>query len=121
MISFNELNLFSSGPTRLEPGAVQSRDAVADAPGTIGASVIGQGQAPRTIVQRGVLVGDTEADLFAQRDAIEARVGTAGTLVDEHGSAFTGCVLRRFEPGAPERLGPRYACRYVATYLQATP
>jgi len=121
VITFKQLDLFGSGPCRLEPGPTLSRDALAEAPGAIGAAAINQGLAPRTLSQRGTLVADTRADLRAQRVAIEARVGEAGELADDRGGVYAGCVLQRFEPGPVERLGPRFACDYTATYLQTTP
>lgn len=122
MITYNGIDLFSSGPSLIEPGPTQSRDAVADAPGAIGASVIGQGRGPRSITQRGTLVADSEPGLRALIDAIDAQVGTdAATLSDPHGNDYAGCVMRAFEHASIKRLGPRYACHYTLAYLQTTP
>ena len=122
MITYNGLALFNSGPSHTEPGPTQSRDAVADVPGGIGASVIGQGQVHRTLAQRGELIADDVAALRALIDTIIQQVGAgSATLIDEHGTAWPGCVMQRFKPGPNFRVGPRYATHYTIDYLQATP
>lgn len=122
MITYNGQNLFSSGPCTIRPGALQTRDAVSDAPGTIGSTVISQGVSPRTVEQTGMLLADTEAELRALLDAIAIQVGVGpATLVDEQGNDWLNCVMRRVEPGRATRLGPRYAQPYSITYLQTTP
>ena len=122
MITFNGLDLFSSGPGLVDPGPVQSRDAVAEAPGGVGAAVIGQGLAPRTIDQHGTLIADSQPALQGLIDAIARHVGSqAATLVDQHGHAFACCVMQRMKTGTIDRLGPRFACAYTLRYLQACP
>lgn len=122
MITYSGQDLFSSGPARVLPGPINSRDAVAEAPGTIGASLIGQGISPRSLTQLGTLFGDSPAELQAQIDAVAQQVGAeAAELIDGDGVAWPGCVMRRFEPEAPRRIGPRYASDYTIEYLQTTP
>jgi len=119
VITYNGLELFSSGTSELEPGPLQSREAVMDTPGGIGASVIAQGVSARNITQRGTLAGDTEAELMALIQAIEAQVGLASaTLTDAQGNDWPECFMKRFEPGPVFRLGPRQAVQYTITYLQ---
>lgn len=122
MITYNGLDLFSSGPGLVEPGAIEGRDAVADSPGSIGASVVSQGTAPRKLIQRGTLVADDEASLQTLIDAIESQVGAgAAELIDSHGKAWPECLLQRFESGVFVRLGPRFTAEYEITYLQTHP
>ncbi len=122
MIRYNGLDLFSSGPAQIEPGALMSRDALAEQPGSIGATLIGQGLSPREIKQHGSLIGDDESALRGMIQAIEQQVGTtAGTLIDDYGNTWPNCVLRVFQYEPIHRLGPRLACSYTLTYLQTTP
>ncbi|MEM9020039.1 MAG: hypothetical protein AAGC44_05695 [Planctomycetota bacterium] len=122
MITFNGLGLFGSGPSSIEPGPYESRDAVMEAPGTIGASAITQGTRPRTLRQHGTLIADDEAALQALIDTIQAQVGSgAAALIDQHGKAWPNCLMQRFETQAFRRLGPRTTTRYGITYLQTQP
>lgn len=122
VITFDGLSLFESGPSETEPGALESRDAVGSSPGVAGAHVVGQGVQPRRIVQRGRLIADDEAVLRGLVDAVAAQVGRgSATLIDEHGQAWPGCVMQRFDPAPAERLGPRLSASYTITYLQASP
>ena len=94
MITFNGQDLFSSGPSAIDPGAVVSRDAVADRPGAIGASVVTQGVGPRQLTQRGTLVADDAESLQALINAIQAHVGTgAATLIDQHDKNYFQLLL----------------------------
>lgn len=122
MIIYNEQDLFSSGPSTIEPGPIESRDAVADTPGSLGASVITQGTAPRRLTQRGTLVADNADALQSLIDAIQAQVGFgSAALIDQHGKAWPDCLMQRFDPTLFYRLGPRYAVDYEITYLQTQP
>lgn len=99
-----------------------SRDALAAQPGSIGAALIGQGQSPREIKQQGTLIGDDEPALRSLIETIEQQVGMSeAVLVDEHGNTWPHCVMRAFQPDAVYRLGPRFAVRYLVTYLQVLP
>lgn len=122
MTTYDGLDLFSTGPSRLELGPTESRDAISDLPGAIGTTVINQGIAPRTIRQLGTLRGDTEPDLRSQIDAIETQIGRGSALlIDAFGNQWSGCIMRTFSPGSPYRIGPRYATNYTIDYLQTTP
>lgn len=122
MITFNGQDLFSSGPCTIEVGPTQSRDALTQLPGGIGAALISQGQSPRLLTQVGTLIGDTEPALREQLRAIESAVGAdAATLIDEHANTYAGCVMRQFNPGPVKRQGPRYTCSYTLSYLQTSP
>lgn len=119
MITYNGLDLFSSGTSEVQPGPLESREAVMDMPGAVGASVITQGVSARTLNQHGTLAADTEAQLATLVDAIEAQVGRCvATLSDTQGNDWPGVFMQRFEPGEVYRLGPRYARQYTIRYLQ---
>lgn len=122
MITYNSLDLFSSGPSAIEPGPFEGRDAVADRPGAVGASVVTQGVRPRKLTQHGQLVADDVDVLQATIDTIQAQVSAgAATLIDQHGKAWPDCLMQRFEAGPLTRLGPRFATTYEITYLQTHP
>lgn len=122
MITYNALDLFSTGPSAIEPGPLQGRDAIADSPNAIGASAITQGTQPRKLTQRGTLVADDPEAMQALTDAIQAQIGAgAFELIDQHAKAWPDCLMQRFEPGALNRLGPRVAADYEITYLQTHP
>ena len=122
MITYNGLDLFSSGVARIVPGPLESRDAVAEVPDSIGSLAIGQGQRARLIRQDGRLAADDSGALLALIEAVSSQVGVgSATLIDEHGHAWPGCVMRRFEPSGIARLGPRVYVTYRIEYLQTTP
>lgn len=122
MITYNALDLFSSGPSAIDPGPLTSRDAVAKSPGSIGATVVNQGTTPRRLTQRGTLVADNAEALQALIDTIQAQVGAGNaTLTDQHGKDWHDCLMQRFDPAPFHRLGPRYAVDYEITYLQTHP
>ena len=119
MITFNGLQLFASGPSTIDPGPLESRDALAGSPGSIGTSVITQGTTPQRLTQRGTLVADDTEAMQARIDAVQSQVGIGtATLVDQHDKAWPDCLMQRFEAEAFRRLGPRYAVDYEITYLQ---
>lgn len=122
MITFNGTDYFSSGASLIEPGPTQSRDAIADSPGSVGSSVITQGTVPRRLTQCGALVADNVDALQALIDAIQAHVGAGtATLCDQHGKAWPNCLMQRMDVQAFRRLGPRYTAAYDITYLQTHP
>lgn len=122
MITFDGTDYFSSGPSRVEPGPIQSRDAIADTPGTIGSVVINQGTIPRALTQRGALVADTIDTLQVLVDAIQSHVGAGtATLCDQYGKTWTDCLMQRMDVQPFTQLGPRYTTAYEITYLQAHP
>jgi len=119
LITFNGYQLFNSGPSAIDPGPLESRDALAQSPGSLGSSVINQGTTPQRLTQRGTLVADNAEALQASIDTIQSQVGSAAaTLIDQHGKAWPDCLMQRFEADAFSRLGPRYAADYEITYLQ---
>lgn len=119
MITFNGLQLFNSGPSSIDPGPLESRDAIAESPGSMGTSVITQGTAPQRLAQRGTLVADNTEALQTLIDTIQSQVGAGtATLVDQHNNVWADCLMQRFEAEPFRHLGPRYATDYEITYLQ---
>ena len=119
MITYNGLDLFSSGSSTITPGPVESRDAVADTPGAVGATVITQGLLPRSISQQGTLIADSPEALQSLIDSIALQVSdSSATLIDQHGNAWPNCLMRAMETQAFYRTGPRTAATYTVTYLQ---
>lgn len=122
MITYNNFDLFSSGPGSIDPGPLHSREAISNAPDSIGASVISQGTTPRTLTQIGTLVADTPEALQQLINAIEAHIGTGqATLIDQHANAWPDCLMQSVDTQAFHRLGPRVAADYKITYLQTRP
>ena len=122
MIFFNSNNLFVSGPSRTTPGPIELRTAKQDAPVGVGAALLSQGTRARTIEQRGRLLADDSAALYALMDAIENMIdGHAYVLVDEHGQTWSDCVMTRFEPGQVTRQGTRVGVDYRILYTQVLP
>lgn len=122
MITYNGMDLFSSGPSAIDPGPNETRDAAASAPGAVGATVVTQGLLPRKLVQRGTLVADDAEALQALIDSIQQQLGTAtATLIDQHGKAWSDCLMRQLEYDLFSRIGPRISTNYEITYLQTHP
>lgn len=122
VITYNALDLFSSGPSSIEPGPLQGREAIVDSPGTMGSTVITQGTVPRTLTQRGTLVADDPDAMQALIHAIQKQVGVGtAELIDQHAKLWPDCLLQCFEHNPLHRLGPRIAADYVITYLQTYP
>lgn len=122
MITYNGLDLFSSGPCQIDAGPLESRQAISDIPDAIGATVIGQGTQPRSLTQRGQLIAASQQDLQLLFEGIEVVVGQGqADLVEASSNTWKGCVLQRFDHEPIQRLGPRYTARYTATYLQLQP
>ena len=121
-IFYNELALFQSGPCQTDPGELTARDAITQAPGGTGSTVVGQGTKARTIIQRGTLIADTKAGLQEQVVQIESHVGNGvATLIDEHEKAWDYCLLHAFETAGIKQLGPRHVMDYTIHYLQTRP
>ena len=119
MTTFNEQELFNSGPSRLTPGPIALRSSEQNGPAGEGTALLSQGQHARTILQRGQLRADSKVALYELMDRIEDMIdGLAYTLVDADGKPWLGCVMTRFEPTAVTRRGARVSVDYEIHYTQ---
>jgi hypothetical protein len=122
MSLYKNLNLFGSGPHRFHVHVAAQRHQIHLMPGADGAAATPLGREARRIDQAGTLRGDDAQALRDQIAAIESAMdGSSGELVDEHGRAWPATLMVDFKPGALRRVGPRFACDYVARYLQLEP
>ena len=119
MITYNGLDLFSSGPSTIERGPTRSQGEVLQSLSTTESAAVTSSYPPRLITQRGLLVADTAAQLQTLIDAIDALVDqSAQDLVEVGLNTWTGCVMRSFSHDPRMRLGTRYAVTYEVVYLQ---
>ena len=122
MITFDDDNLFESGPARLQIGGQTLRHASEPAVDGRGVQIASQGTRARSITQHGTLTADTPSSLRDQRETIEAKLdGLGHTLIDATGQPWSNVVMLRFEPGQHHRLGPRWQLTYRIEYLQLLP
>ncbi len=119
MSSFNNQNLFSSGPHAFHVHGLSQRHASDESPGSDGVGLTALGRTGRTIEQSGTLTADTVADLQKQLDAIEAAMdGRAATLVDHLDRPWENVVMIEFHPGPVRRVGLKLVVEYTIRYVQ---
>ena len=119
MSSFDQQNLFASGPHRIHVGGLSLRHVLQLTPDQRGVRLSSGGRSGRAITQVGDLIADDLTQLTALTDAIEAKLdGQAAELVDDLGRRWPATVMLSFEPGPVRRLGPRWAVSYRINYLQ---
>jgi len=121
--SFAGLDLFGSGPHRfvIKPvGMLFLPPLTADAL-QITTDVVTQLEL--AIVQRGRLVADTDADLWAQVDLIQqkAEIPLNGVLVDHSGRNWTNMTLLRFAPEDRVDRGRKVSLAYRVDYIRLAP
>ena len=121
MITYNGLDLFSSGPGTLERGPGQSPGLIVQSLSSIESAAVSSSYAPRLITQYGMLLADSPAELQALIDAIDANVDqSAEDLVEVDVHTWPGCVMRSFSHEPRMRLGARFGVTYTVTYLQTS-
>lgn len=119
MVTFDGERLFESGPVSTTIGGRSLRHDEQAALDGLGVVIAGQGISGRAIEQDGTLMADTAEAMTGLTDAIEAKLdGLCHTLVDETGRTWTDTVLVAFEPGAMQRVGPRWKVEYRVRYVQ---
>lgn len=72
------------------------------------------------IVQSGRLIGASEADLWAQVDAVRTRCNArlTGTLIDNAGQTWSQMTLLTFRPAAAVSRGRVISLAYTADYIR---
>lgn len=72
------------------------------------------------ILQKGRLIADTTAALWALVDTIRTNVELPrnGTLIDHHGRSWTNMTLIRFTPAGPVDRGRVVSVAYEVEYLR---
>lgn len=117
--SFKGLNLFGSGPHRVEFGPRGHLVTVDFFGGGTGGGSTAQGLSDWTLLVRGRLVSTTESGLRTLRDAVAAQLEatpTPGTFVDHHGHAWTGLTFVRFAEQGPADAGRAWSIGYEAAF-----
>ncbi len=119
--SYKGTDYFGSGPHRFKVGRLGRRvislAAIAGDASVDGAAEFGDLE-PRIEV-RGRLVADTEAGLWALRDALAAQADSgvgAGDLVDPHGHVWEDMKLLTVEEDGPVARGRRVSVGYAAVF-----
>jgi len=111
--------LFSSGPHVVAPGSPARRVQDQAFNGLAGGLAIDLGDAPREIVQPGVLSADTPAGLVLLLAAAEAFVdGRTYTLTAPDGTDYRHCRVERLDRRGPPVVGTRWHQPYRITYRQ---
>lgn len=122
MVTFDNAQLFASGPTRFKIGTVELRHAIQQTPGSLGVRLDNQGMQARKITQGGSLIADGPAQLQTMVDSIEAKIdGLPYTLVDNLGRVWSDTVMLRFDADEFVRVGARWKASYRVEYLQVIP
>ncbi len=122
MSTFDQVDLFDSGPHRFHIGGLSLRHVLNEVPGGRGVRLSALGQHGRAITQTGDLVADHPSQIQALMDAIEAKLdGQIRTLVDDIGRSWPNTVMLSFDPKPMVRVGPRVRISYTIQYLQVVP
>jgi hypothetical protein len=121
MSSYNEVDLFGSGPHRfvLGPLGEYVLTLARIDPFQAGSQAIGPLE--ETVVVRGRLVALTEEGVWALVDAIHAELTdppTVATLVDEHEREWEGMSFIRFEAAEPTQRGRAWSLGYEAVFIR---
>lgn len=118
--SFNSVDLFGPGPHRFAQGP--QGNAVVPLSVYSGVFVPGSidyGLLDLEVIVTGRLVADTEAALWAQRDAITAVLQhppAPATLIDHHGRQWTDMSFYRFEEGTRTDRARKHSLTYRALF-----
>ena len=121
MSVFAGLTLFNSGPHRFvirTVGALWAQPLRLD--GLQSRIEVFTANLELQITQSGRLIGSSEADLWAQVEAIRTRCNarTNGTLVDNTGQTWTGMTLLTFRPAEAVDRGRAPSLAYTADYAR---
>ncbi len=121
MSSYKSLDLFGSGPHRVQEGVAAEvlESELFRTPPNSGTRYIGP--AELSVVVTGRLVSSSESGLWSLWDALTAQVidpPTPGTLVDAHGRSWTALSLVRVTPGDRADRGRVWSLAYTARFLR---
>ena len=122
MITFNQQNLFDSGPALLHMQSPSLRHDVTANPAGDGGSLQSFGREPRLLTQHGTLLGDSSEDVRSQVTAIEALMdGLVHPLSDDSQNLSTSAVLIDVRTSGTTAVGPRFKSDYTLSYLEPNP
>ena len=120
---YNGSALFDSGPHRFVMQRYGQTEILPGVPATLQSQPnpkwLQLGLVQLSIVVRGRLVADTEAGLWALRDAISGAITatpSTGTLEDGHGQSWPNMWLVRFEEKGPVDVGRQWSIAYEAVF-----
>ena len=117
--SFKGLNLFGSGPHRVEHAPKGQLVTIDYFGGGSGGGSTAQGLTDPQIIVRGRLVAASESALRTLRDAVVAQLQatpTSGTLVDHHGRSWTGLSFVTYTEQGPADKGRVWSVSYEAVF-----
>lgn len=119
MSSWNEQDLFGSGPHEFIDDGRQTRHQEEAGPGSTGVRLRTLGTGGRWLRLRGRLIADDADGLGEQLERIEEALGQPpGTLIDDRGRAYEKTILVHFKPGGVIRMGTRLGLEYEADWRQ---
>ncbi len=122
MTTFNNIDLFSSGPHDVQVGGLSLRHVLHEPASGDGVQLAAHGRHGRAVTQSGTLVADTPELLESLAAAVEAMLdGRAHDLLDPRGVAWPNVVMLSFDRRGTSRLGTRHQLHYRIQYLQVTP
>ncbi|GJQ28610.1 MAG: hypothetical protein HBSAPP03_04940 [Phycisphaerae bacterium] len=117
--TFKGLNLFNSGPHRVEFGPRGHLVTIDFFGGGSGGGSTAQGLTDWTLVVRGRLVATSESALHTLREAVRAQLQatpTAGTFIDHHGHSWSGLTFVRYAEHGPADRGRAWSVAYEAVF-----
>ncbi len=122
-VVFDGLELFSSGPHRIEIGTLGRRWLAPFAASNEDTSTLDLGPREVRLTQRGRLVAPDAAALHALLAPIRAAAEAArtGPLVDTDGVIWPGMTMLEIEPVGPLDRGRLVTLAYVVRYVRIGP
>lgn len=119
VITFNQQNLFDSGPAVLRPSPRKLRQQTHVSATGQSVTVQSLGHEPQLYEQTGTLLSDTPAGLRQTMTAIESRMdGLAYPLVDDVQRLSIDAVLIHIEIQPITAVGSRFKADYTLRYLK---
>ncbi|MFM9959327.1 MAG: hypothetical protein ACKVZJ_14815 [Phycisphaerales bacterium] len=118
--TFNNQNLFNSGPHRFHVRAVGRLTTAPLRGSNFNTTTRDEAVLEVEITQTGRLIAATESALWALFDIARgvAEATTAGGLIDHSGKSWPGMRLLRIDPTGPVDRGRVFSLPYTARYLK---
>ncbi len=119
MSSWNDQDLFGSGPHEFIDDGRRARHQEEPGPASGGARLRTLGTTARWLRLRGRLIADDADGLGLQLQRIEEALGQPpATLIDDRGREYPKTILVHFKPGGIIRMGTRLGLEYEADWRQ---
>lgn len=121
--SFKGSDIFGPGPHRFALGTQGNAVVpISVYTGVFAPGSISYGMLDLDVIVTGRLVADTEAALWAQRDAITALLQqppSPGTLIDHHARTWTDMSFFKYEEGDRTDRGRKFSLSFRATFRKS--